>query len=91
MPSNDDWRSPSDLDARIAKMKNGDIHLAYKAEHAVDLETEMIPRPDAWPARHREVVFTFTGKLRVNSDLERDVHEAFTTSSAFGLGNQPDP
>jgi transposase len=40
--SNDDWQSPSDPDARIAKMKNGDTHLAYKAEHAVDLETEMI-------------------------------------------------
>jgi len=40
--SNDDWQSPSDPDARIAKMKNGDTHLAYKAEHAVDLDTEMI-------------------------------------------------
>ena len=40
--SNDDWQSPSDLDSRIAKMKNGDTHLAYKAEHAVDLKTEMV-------------------------------------------------
>jgi IS5 family transposase len=40
--SNDDWQSPSDPDSRIAKMKNGDTHLAYKAEHAVNLETEMI-------------------------------------------------
>jgi len=40
--SNDDWQSPSDPDARVAKMKNGDTHLAYKAEHAVDLQTEMV-------------------------------------------------
>jgi hypothetical protein len=40
--SNDDWQSPSDPDARITKMKNGDTHLAYKAEHAVDLETTMV-------------------------------------------------
>lgn len=40
--SNDDWQSPSDPDARITKMKNGDTHLAYKAEHAVDLKTEMV-------------------------------------------------
>ena len=40
--SNDDWHSPSDPDSRITKMKNGDTHLAYKAEHAVDLETEMV-------------------------------------------------
>ena len=42
MTSNEDWHSPSDPDARITKMKNGDTHLAYKAEHAVDLETEMV-------------------------------------------------
>jgi transposase len=37
--SNDDWESPSDPDARIAKMKDGTTHLAHKAEHAVDMET----------------------------------------------------
>ncbi len=40
--SNDDWESPSDPDSRIAKMKDGTTHLAYKAEHTVDLKTEMI-------------------------------------------------
>jgi transposase len=40
--SNDDWESPNDPDSRIAKMKDGTTHLAYKAEHAVDLNTEMI-------------------------------------------------
>jgi transposase len=40
--SNEDWESPHDPDARIAKMKDGRTHLAYKAEHAVDLETEAI-------------------------------------------------
>jgi len=37
--SNDDWVSPSDPDAGITKMKDGTTHLAYKAEHAVDMET----------------------------------------------------
>ena len=40
--SNDEWTSPTDPDARIAKMKDGTTHLAYKAEHVVDLETEAI-------------------------------------------------
>ena len=35
--SNEDWEHPHDPDARIAKMKDGTTHLAYKAEHAVDL------------------------------------------------------
>jgi transposase len=37
--SNKDWENPHDPDARIAKMKDGTTHLAYKAEHAVDMET----------------------------------------------------
>jgi len=37
--SNQDWKSPSDPDARITKMKDGRTHLAHKAEHAVDLST----------------------------------------------------
>ena len=37
--SNQEWKSPSDEDARIAKMKDGRTHLAHKAEHAVDLDT----------------------------------------------------
>ena len=40
--SNTDWESPSDPDSRIAKMKDGRTHLAYKAEHVVDLESEFI-------------------------------------------------
>ena len=37
--SNADWESPTDPDARIAKLKDGRTHLAYKPEHAVDLDT----------------------------------------------------
>jgi transposase len=37
--SNKEWKSPSDPDARITKMKDGRTHMAHKAEHAVDLET----------------------------------------------------
>ena len=37
--SNKEWMSPTDADARVAKMKDGRTHLAHKAEHAVDLDT----------------------------------------------------
>ena len=36
--SNTDWVSKSDPEAKIAKMKDGTTHLAYKPEHAVDLD-----------------------------------------------------
>jgi hypothetical protein len=37
--SNKDWENPNDPEARVTKMKDGRTHLAYKAEHAMDLET----------------------------------------------------
>lgn len=40
--SNEQWESPVDPESRIAKMKDGRTHLAYKAEHAVDLVSEAI-------------------------------------------------
>ena len=48
--SNDDWQSPSDADSRIAKMKDGTTHLAYKAEHVVDLETDLVLSATITPA-----------------------------------------
>jgi transposase len=43
--SNKDWKSSSDPDSRVAKMKDGRTHLAYKAEHAVDVESGLIVAP----------------------------------------------
>jgi len=40
--SNKEWKSPTDADARITKMKDGRTHMAHKAEHAVDLESGAI-------------------------------------------------
>ena len=40
--SNEEWVNPHDVDAEVTKMKDGATHLAYKAEHAVDLETGAI-------------------------------------------------
>ena len=48
--SNEDWVSPSDPDSRIAKMKDGTTHLAYKAEHVVDLKTELILAAEVYRA-----------------------------------------
>ena len=40
--STKEWQSPQDPDAKVAKMKDGRTHLAYKAEHGVDLDTGAI-------------------------------------------------
>jgi len=40
--SNDDWENPNDPDATITRMKDGTTRMAYKAEHAVDLDTDIV-------------------------------------------------
>jgi transposase len=47
--SNADWQSGSDPASRITKMKDGRTHLAYKAEHVIDLDTEMILAAQIYP------------------------------------------
>lgn len=48
--SNDEWVSTSDPDARIAKLKDGRTHLAYKAEHVVDLQSELVLAAEVYQA-----------------------------------------
>jgi transposase len=48
--SNDEWASPTDPDSRITRMKRGTTHLAYKAEHVVDLDNEIIVAAEIYHA-----------------------------------------
>ena len=48
--SNADWVSKTDPDAKIAKMKDGTTRLAYKPEHAVDLDTGAVVAAELHPA-----------------------------------------
>ena len=48
--SNAEWESPTDPDARIAKLKDGRTRLAYKPEHAVDLDTGAVVAAEMHPA-----------------------------------------
>ena len=48
--SNDEWVSPSDPESRITQMKDGRTHLAYKAEHVVDLKSDVILAAAIYPA-----------------------------------------
>src|SRR5580692_76568 len=40
--SNAEWKSATDEDAKITRMKDGTTHLAYKAEHVVDLASDLV-------------------------------------------------
>ena len=47
--SNEEWMSPTDQDGRIGKMKDGRTHLLYKAEHVVDLASEVVLAAPIYP------------------------------------------
>ena len=48
--SNEEWISKTDPEAKITKLKDGRMHLAYKPEHAVDLDTGVIVAAALHPA-----------------------------------------
>ena len=62
--SNEDWESGTDPDSRIGKMKDGRFHLKYKAENAVDLETEIVVAAEVY---HGNVGDTSTIEDTVNT------------------------
>src|SRR5512135_2742673 len=61
--SNADWVSRTDPDAKIAKMKDGTTHLAYKPEHAVDLDTGAVVAAEVHPADDSDTT-TLEGTLQ---------------------------
>jgi transposase len=66
--SNGDWVSETDPDSRITKMKDGRTHLAYKAEHVVDLESELILASEVYHADQSD------HHTLVDSMMEAQVH-----------------
>ncbi len=71
---NDDWHNPNDPDAKITKMKDGTTHLAYKVEHAVDLETGAIVSAAVHPANEGDTT-TLLGTLEQAADSLQAVRE----------------
>jgi len=60
--SNEEWVSKTDPQAKIAKLKDGRTHLAYKPEHAVDLDTGIIVAAVLHPADQGDTT-TIAGTL----------------------------
>jgi len=53
--SNEEWMSPTDPESRIGKMKDGRTHLLYKAEHVVDLGSEVVLAAPVYPGDEADV------------------------------------
>ena len=68
--SNQDWVSKSDPEAKIAKMKDGTTHLAYKPEHAVDLDTGAVVAAELHPADEGDTTTLFKTLAAAEANLE---------------------
>jgi transposase len=69
--SNEEWQSPTDPESKIAKMKDGTTHLAYKAEHVVDLKTELVLAAEIYPADQADSATLPTSVLTAELNLAR--------------------
>jgi transposase len=69
--SNADWQSPSDPDAKIAPLKDGRTHLAYKAEHVVDLKSDFVLAAEVQPADAGDSVTMVDSVLAAQGNLQQ--------------------
>jgi len=75
--SNKDWESKSDPASRITKMKDGRTHLAYKAEHVIDLESEVIVAAKIYPGDQADGATIFESLSQSQENIVRAEAAAF--------------
>jgi hypothetical protein len=88
--SNEDWVSETDPDARITKMKDGRTHLAYKAEHVVDLESEILLAAEILPADHADTQSLVDSVIAARVNLEAAGSEVEVKEVAADKGYHAD-
>jgi transposase len=66
--SNQEWVSKSDPESEITQMKDGRTHLAYKAEHVVDLKSDLVLAAEIRPATAADT------QTMVDSVIQADVN-----------------
>ena len=86
---NADWVSKTDAEAKIARMKDATTHLAYKPQHAVDLDTGAVVAAETHPADEGDTT-TLTGTLQAaETNLASVGREPSTTQTAELVANCP--
>lgn len=68
--SNEDWVSKTDPDSRIALMKDGRTHMAYKAEHVVDLDSDLVLAAEILPADRADTETLVDSVVEAQVNLE---------------------
>jgi transposase len=83
---NDDWEAPNDPDARITQMKDGRTHLAYKAEHVVDLESELVVAAEIRQADEADSQTLADSVLKADENLQAAGHDRKIEEAAADKG-----
>jgi hypothetical protein len=92
--TNEDWQSKTDADSRIAKMKDGTTHLAYKAEHVVDLENGLLLAAEIRPANEGDTetivdsLMSAQGHLNAAATLSPEPTTEQQIEASVGAGAQ---
>lgn len=69
--SNDDWVSSSDPESRITQLKDGRTHLAYKAEHVVDLQSDVILAAEIYQADQADTQTLVDSAMEAQVNLQQ--------------------
>src|SRR5450755_2322971 len=84
--SNEEWESTTDPDSRIAKMKDGTTHLAYKAEHVVDVGSDFVLSATITPANHSDAETLVDSLAQAQMNLDAAGSEAKIEEAAADKG-----
>jgi hypothetical protein len=84
--SNDEWENPNDPDSRIARMKDGRTHLAYKAEHVVDLKSEAILAAEVYTADEADTATLVPSLEQAQANVEATESGRFVEKAAADKG-----
>ncbi|MEX0585670.1 MAG: transposase, partial [Pirellulales bacterium] len=84
--SNADWKSATDGDATIARMKDGTTHLAYKAEHVVDLDSDLVLAAEIRPATAADTATLADSLVAAQINLQAAGSDAVIEAAAGDKG-----
>jgi transposase len=89
--SNEEWVSKIDPDSRISQMKDGRTHLAYKAEHVVDLKSDLVLAAEITPADQGDTQTMTDSVLQAQLNLQeagssQEIEEVAADKGYHGAG-----
>jgi len=73
--SNEEWVNPNDPTAKIARMKDGTTHLAYKAEHVIDLDSGLLVAAEITPADQGDTQTLVNSVTKAEVNMTNAGHE----------------